>query len=178
MNRKQITRQRLLVTLALVMLAIYALLSVRETLSAQARLQQTRDDLAELTWRIEDIDRLRQAPRVAALQLESPAQITNRIANARQAAGLSDSSLLREQPLDPQRIERSDFEMRSTTIELAPATLPQIIRFCDALRDEETGSVIRDIMLTEPQNRETGTAEEKWASQLILTQMIFSPKSR
>jgi len=174
----QVTRQRLWFALALLMLGIYAVISLRETLSAQTQLDQTRSDLAELEWRIDDIDRLEQAPRVAALQLESPAQITNRIAAARQAAGLPASSLLKEQPQDPQRIQRSDFEMRSTTIELAPATLPQIIKFCDALRDEATGSVVRDITLSAPQTGEASGDQEKWAAQLILTQMIFSPKSR
>lgn len=178
MSRYPVSRQRLLIALALMMLAIYALISVSDSLSAQTHLDQTRIDLAELTWRLDDIDRLREAPTVAALQLESPAQITNRIAAARQAAGLPASSLLKEQPLDPQRIQRSDFEMRATTIELAPATLDQIITFCDQLRDEQTGSVVRDITLTEPQNGEAGAGEEKWGAQMILTQMIFSPKSR
>jgi hypothetical protein len=178
MNLKQTTRQRLLITLALVVLALYAMLSVRDAVSAQSHLDQTRSDLAELASRIEDIERLKQAPTVAALQIESPAEITNRIAAARQAAGLPASSLLKEEPLDPQRVQRSDFELRSTTIDLAPATLPQIIKFCDALRDEETGSLIRDITLTEPQNGAAGGGQEEWGAQLILTQMIFSPKSR
>jgi hypothetical protein len=178
MNLKQTTRQRLLIALALVVLALYAMLSLRDAISAQTHLDQTFSDLAEVASRIEDIERLRQAPTVAALQLESPAEITNRIAAARQAAGLPASSLLKEEPLDPQRVQRSDFELRSTTIDLAPATLPQIINFCDALRDEETGSVIRDITLTEPQNGATGGGQEKWGAQLVLTQMIFSPKSR
>ncbi len=172
------TRQRVLIASAVLVLALYAVFAVFDAKSASARLEQAHADLAEFTEKLAEIERLKRAPRVAALQLESPAEITNRIASAREAAGLPQSSLLREQPLDPQRIQRSDFELRSTTIELAPATLPQILQFCDALRDEETGSVVRDITLTEPQNGSDGGAQEKWATELILTQMIFSPKSR
>jgi hypothetical protein len=124
------------------------------------------------------MDRLQQAPKVAALQLQSPAQITNRIAAARQAAGLPEASLLREQPLDPQRIQRSDFQLRATMIDLAPASLPQALAFCEALRDEETGTVVRDLKLTVPQAGEDAQSPETWATSLTLTQMIFSPKSR
>jgi len=178
MNATQASRQRLLIALALVLLAVYAGLSVLDARSAQGRLSEARRDLAEVVKKLGDVERLKQAPKVAALQLESPAEIANRIAAARQAAGLPGSSLLKEQPLDPQRIQRSDFELRTTTIDLAPATLPQIINFCDALRDEETGTIVRDITLTEPQSGVAGGEQEKWGTQLILTQMIFSPKSR
>ena len=178
MNAKEAKRRRILIGLALLMLAIYALLSVLDARSAESRLADARRDLDEVRERLGAIDRLKQAPKVAALQLESPAEITNRIAAARQAAGLPQSSLLREEPLDPQRIQRTDFELRSTSIDLAPATLPQIIKFCEGLRNEEIGSVVRDIRLTEPQNEANGGGEEKWEAGLTLTQMIFSPKSR
>lgn len=178
MNPKQVKRQRMLVAAALMILAVYAVFSVLDARSAQARLSEARADLAEVTEKLDAIDRLKKAPKVAALALESPAEITNRIAAARKAAGLPQSGLLKEEPLDPQRIQRSDFEIRSTAIDLAPATLPQIIAFCDSLRDEDTGTIVRDIRLDEPRNGGNGGDEEKWEAGLILTQMIFSPTSR
>jgi hypothetical protein len=178
MNANKTTRTRLLIAAALGILAVYALLSVLDARAAESRLAQARGDLAEVQGKLADIDRLKRAPKIAALQLESPAEITNRIAAALQVAGLSKSSLLKEEPLDPQRIQRTDFDQRITTIDLTPATLSQIIKFCDALRDEETGTVVRDITLSEPQGEENGGAEEKWETELVLTQMIFSPKSR
>ncbi len=174
---KQTTRRRWLVTLALGILGVYAILSVLDARSASSRLAQAQADLDEVSRKLGEINRLRQAPKVAALQLESPAEIANRVSAARESAGLPQSSLLKEQPLDPARIQRSDFELRATNVELSAATLQQIITFCEALRDEETGTVVRDITLTEPQNDNRG-GQEKWESQLVLTQMIFSPKSR
>ena len=85
---------------------------------------------------------------------------------------------MKEQPLDPIRIDRSDFEIRATDIELSAATLPQIVAFCDALRDPDTGTTVRDITLTEPRGGANSGKQEKWVAQLVLTQMIFSPKSR
>lgn len=177
-SAKQIARQRILIGVALLMLGIYAVFSMLDTWSAQARLSLAKMDLAEVAEKIDDIDRLMTAPKVAALELESPEEITNRIAKALAVAGLPASSLSEERPLDPQRIQRTDFQLRSTTIKLTPAELPQIIKFCDALHDEESGAVVRDITLTDPENGATSEKEEKWAAQLTLTQMIFSPTSR
>ena len=171
-------RKRLLVALVMVVLGIYAWFGVRDARSAQSRLSEARADLAEITEKLADIERLKTAPKVAALQLESPAEIANRISAAREAAGLPQSSLMKEQPLDPVRIDRSDFELRATDIELSAATLSQIIAFCDALRDTQTGTTVRDITLSEPRNGAGSGNQEKWETQLVLTQMIFSPKSR
>ena len=175
---KQVARQRILIVVALLILGVYAVFSVLDTRSAQARLSEARIDLAEVVEKLDDIDRLKQAPKVAALELESPEEITNRIAKALSAAGLPASSLSEERPLDPQRIQRTDFQLRSTTIKLTPTGLPQIIKFCDALHDEDSGAVVRDITLTDPQNGAISGTQEKWEAQLTLTQMIFSPTSR
>ncbi len=172
------TRTRVLVIAALGILAIYAGLSVSRASSAADRLAQAKGDLAEIAAMVSEMDRLKRAPKVAALKLESPAEISNRISAARQAAGLPQSALMKELPLDAVRIDRSDFELRATDIDLSASTLREIIAFCDALQDDETGTVVRDITLSEPQNRAGGGNEEKWVAQLVLTQMIFSPKSR
>jgi len=171
-------RQRRLIAIALAVMGIYAAIGFVETKTKQKRLDQSVQDLGEIQAMLNDINRLKTIPKVAALRLESPAEITNRIAEARAAAGLPESSLLREEPFDPQRIDRSDFELRATTIDLAPASLAQIVTFCENLRDEETGTLVRDLMLTEPRNGSQESRTEAWKATLVLTQMIFSPKSR
>jgi hypothetical protein len=178
MNGARIKRQRLLVTAALTVMTVYAVLGITETESTQKQLKESLRDLGDIHSMLDDINRLKTTPKVAALQLESPAEIINRIAAARMLAGLPESSLLREEPLAPQRIQRSDFELRSTTIDLAPATLPQILTFCDALRDKNTGTLVRDLDLREPRGAISGAGQESWKATLVLTQMIFSPKSR
>jgi hypothetical protein len=37
--------------------------------------------------------------------------------------------------------------------------------------------MVRDLTLSTPRNGESNGDEERWESQMILTQMIFSPKS-
>ncbi|TWU58428.1 hypothetical protein Poly51_12060 [Rubripirellula tenax] len=170
-------RRRWLFGIVVGILGIYSMLAVLDAGAAGDRLRGAQADLDEMTTKIAQIDRLKDAPRVAALSLESPSEITNRISDAREAAGLPQSSLMREQPTDPQRIGRSDFELRVTTIQLAPSTLPQILKFCEALRDEQTGTLVRDLRLSLPQNSASRGNQEVWEAEMALTQMIFSPKA-
>lgn len=86
--------------------------------------------------------------------------------------------ILREEPAAPQRIDRSDFEIRATTIDLAPASLTQILAFCENLRDEDSGTLVRDLTLTEPRIGTQSSSPEKWKATLVLTQMYFSPTSQ
>lgn len=178
MNGQQIRRRRILTGLLLAVMAAYACFAVLDARSAQTRLTRAKQDSAELSGMLSDIERLRTAPKVAALQMQSPAEIANRVASAMETAGLPQSSLMKEEPMAPQRIQRSDFELRSTTIDLAPATLSQILQLCEALRDPDTGTMVRDITLREPNSGAKGGNQEKWEASLVLTQMIFSPKSR
>lgn len=178
MTGKNHKRQRQLIAVALVVMGIYAASGVMGTQSKQKRLDQSVRDLDSIRMMLNDINRLKTVPKVAALRLDSPAEVTNRISAARATAGLSESTLLREEPTAPQRIDRSDFELRSTTIDLAPASLTQIIAFCENLRDENSGTLVRDLTLTEPRTGMQQTGPEKWKATLVLTQMFFSPTSQ
>lgn len=178
MTGKSPKRKRRLITIALVFMGMYAVSGVMGTKAKQKRLDQSFQDLDSIRTMLNDIKQLKSAPKVAAFRLDSPSEITNRISAARTAADLPESTLLREEPTSPQRINRSDFELRSTTIDLAPASLTQIIAFCENLRDENSGTLVRDLTLTEPRTGTQQTGPESWKATLVLTQMFFSPKSR
>jgi hypothetical protein len=167
----------MLIAVVVAILGVYALLSFFEVQSANDRLVAAQADLNETSTKIREIALLSRAPKVAALQVESSGDISNRVAAARAAAGLPNSIVKSEQPGAPTRIPRTDFRLRSTSIELQPVSLPELIRFCDALDDGETGSVVRDLTLTTPRPGESSGNREKWSVQMTLTQMIFSPKS-
>ncbi|MEM1068730.1 MAG: hypothetical protein AAGI63_07530 [Planctomycetota bacterium] len=171
-------RRRILYVIVIALMAVYAAISILDAGAAQQRLVDTKSDLDEIRAKLKDIERWQQAPKVAALRLESPSEIANRVAQSRSSAGIAQSSLLREEPTDPQRIPRTDFEIRTTTIELASTPLPTLLAFCEALQDEETGSLVRDIRLTAPRNSVSQGGQEAWEVELTLTQIIFSPTSR
>ena len=177
-SARQTQRQRVLVALAVGILGVYALLSYFDAQSARDRLDAAQVDVTETSTKLREIARLKQAPQVAALNVESSGDISKRVAAARTAAGLPNSIVMSEKPGEPTRIRRTNFRIRSTVIELQPVTVPQLIEFCDALHDGETGSLVRDITLSSPRNDTSGGGQEKWSVQLTLTQTIFSPKSK
>lgn len=166
--------KRIAAGLAIIVLALFAASSVMKTWSAEKRLQLDRQDLQELQRLLDEMEQVAAAPRVAALELEAPNQILDRINAALTQNNLSPDLLANETPSEPQRIGQSDFKLRRVEIQLNAASIEQIAAFCDALKDESTGSVVRDLQLYDP--RQTGS-RETWNSQMTLTQVIFSPKS-
>lgn len=166
--------KRIVVAGVIVVFVLVAAFSLRETFAASRRLDADQRDLAELLHKIDVIERVADAPVVAALTVESPDQILNRILAALKQATLDEKVLANQVPSQPQRIAGSDFTLRRVEIQLNAASVSQIVAFCEALKDESTGSLVRDLQLYEPRrvgNRET------WKSQLTLTQLIYSPKS-
>jgi hypothetical protein len=168
------TVRRIGVATVILLLGIYAAFNVAGTRSAARRLDLDRRDLRELRQKLREIERVSDAPRVAALDLESPDRIVNRINAALITAGMKETVLANQTPSEPQRIGQSDFKLRRVEIKLNPATVTQIAAFCDALKDESTGSVVRDLQLFDPTRAD---GRETWMSQMTLTQVIFSPKS-
>lgn len=169
------TTKRILYGTAIILLGLYAASSVTSAWSAGSRLDQDRQDLRELQQKLSEIERVADAPRVAALELEAVNEIVNRIDDALSKAGLKDTVLANQITFEPQRIGRSEFTLRRVEIELNAATIQQIVAFCDALKDESTGSIVRDLQLFDP---ERSGVRETWNSQMILTQITFSPKSK
>lgn len=169
-----VTTWRWIIAAALVALGINAVLSVTQVLEDAKRLKQDRDSLRLMVKQIDEIRAVADAPRVAALDIESPDEIVNRVNAAVEQASLPRDPVTSQTTSEPQRVGKSDFSSRAVEIKLKAATVQQIVAFCDALKDESTGSVVRDLMLFNPKrsgNRET------WESQMTLTQTIFSPKS-
>ena len=175
---KETMRQRILIGIALSILGIYAFVSFTGARSAADRLSQVQDDLQELERKLSEIERLSEAPKIAALETEEPGAIINRITDAIEKAGLPKDSVLNQPTLDPTPIQGTDFSERKTTIKLEKSSLAKIVRFCDALRDEQTGSVVTQLSLTSPKSGRNNAGGEDWEVNLTLTQTIYSPKSR
>jgi len=173
-----VMRQRILISLALAILGFYALLSVRRARAAAERLQLARQEQMEMQRLLDEIQQLSLAPRIAADDAEAPGAIGERIEAARVLARLPENAISDQNPLTPTRIERTDFEQRKVVVTLNPAPLASIATFCDALRDEDTGSVVSDLKLTIPSNSKSQANQEAWRATLILTQTIYSPKSQ
>lgn len=143
---------------------------------ASGSVQTAEADLSECRQLIADIERLRQRPRVAALDEETPSAITNRVSQSIRAASLPTTALIRVEPQAPVRVNRTQYMLRSTRIELSDVSLEQLVRFADALGDVEQGMIVRSLILTEP--RSQASSPERWMAEITLTQSIFSPTIR
>ena len=174
----EVMRRRVLILIALAMLGLYALLSVRGARAAAERLQLARQDQREIQRLLDEIQQLSLAPRIAADDAEAPGAIGDRIEAARALTRLPENAVSDQNPLAPSRVDRTDFEQRKVVITLNPAPLAKIAIFCDALRDEDTGSVVSDLKLTVPSNSKSRASQEEWRATLTLTQTIYSPKSQ
>ncbi|MEM9588663.1 MAG: hypothetical protein AAGA03_15385 [Planctomycetota bacterium] len=161
----------------MVVIGIYAVLSVFDARAAARRLSDATVDLDEMEQKLASIQRLQQKPSIAALDLESPAEVSQRVLRARESAKLPEAAILQLIPSSPVRVDRSDFKMRSTSIQVRATTLERVLQFCDALRDDQTGLMVRDLVLTQPRSARGGGADV-WECELVLTQMIYSPKSQ
>jgi hypothetical protein len=132
------------------------------------------EGLAEMERLLEEIDRIRRAPRIASLEVESPDRIAAKVSFAANNAELPALCIQSVEPQLPVRLDQSDYQLRATAIVLQNASLAQIAKFAIGLEDRDSGSVVRDLTL----RRSTITsAQEHWDARLTLTQMIFSPIS-
>ena len=167
-------RTRLLVVAALVLLGLIALNQVGAAWQAAARLQADNADLKLLRGQLSEIRDLSDAPTIAALQVESPELIPNRIDQALARAGLTSRVFAGHTPAEPRRMGTTDFVQRSVDISLNGCTVAQIAAFAQSLRADADGTVVRDLQLHSPSQRGN---RELWDCELVLTQVVFSPKS-
>ncbi len=155
--------------------------------SARRRAMATQADAAELQELSRDIVAAATKPRIASLEVEPAGRISQRVDAALSTAGIPPSKLLSIDPQVPSRLGRTAYRLRLTQIELQELTMKQITRFIAALRDPESGMVVRDFDLS-PRTSDSANFEsaaddgnpasgEFWDARLTLTQMIFSPIS-
>jgi hypothetical protein len=123
-----------------------------------------------------DLERFRNSPRIASLEVEPPDRIAARVSSAAKEANLSPLSILSVDPQLPVRVNRTAYQIRATQVVLQNTTLAQIAGFVAGLEDASSGMIVRDLSM----NRSTVVGEndsELWNVRLTLTQMIFSPIS-
>lgn len=124
------------------------------------------------------IVRFRNRPRQASLVAEPPSRTAERITAAANAAGIKLDSVRTLDPQSPNRVGRSDYVIRASTITVEDVTLGQMAAFCESLAERGDGLIVRDIGLTaRPMTGSGDSLQERWDVRLTLTQLIHSPIS-
>jgi len=144
--------------------------------SAKDQVDNAMENLTECRRLTSELDRFRDAPRVASLEIEPPDRIAARVTSAAANAMLSPTAIYSVDPQSPARVARSAYQIRATQIVLQDASLSQIANFVSGLEDSESGMIVRDIALT-ASSPTSESNREPWNARLTLTQMIFSPQS-
>ena len=174
-SRSRQQRSRLL--LGLLMLAMGSALAFVSWQSANAsarRLGEAKEELSEATRLTADIRRLKNAPRIASLEIESPDEISNRVTASLRSLKSPTATLQRLDPQQPVRIPKTEYQIRETEVELDNIQLTELARFSADLIRSGQGLEVRDIVLSEPET--ANKSRETWLARLTLTQIIYSPQ--
>ncbi len=144
--------------------------------NAHASANSAADMYSESLRLSRDLERFRNSPRIASLEVEPPDRIAGRVSAAAKQANLSPLSILSIDPQLPVRVNRTASQIRATQVVLQNTTLAQVAGFVGGLEDPSSGMIVRDLSM----NRSPVLGEndsELWNVRLTLTQMIFSPIS-
>jgi hypothetical protein len=153
-------------------LGVASLMSTSRSWSRMAN--QSRKTLGESRLWFQDIQAIRNRPRTAALEVETPEGIAIRVAEEMVKAELVPMQLVSLDPQPIDRQERTDFATRATLLNVRNASLAKLSRFVVGLQDRESGLLVTHIALT---RSEVVDVDELWNARLTLTQKLFSPIS-
>lgn len=170
MNLSRSTATVLIAFVAVSLAAVYWMFS--DFAMERDRLLEATARLEECQASVQEIDRLNQKPRVAALVADTAGDINRRINTACEVSGLVAKNVVN---LALPEEAGSEYSRRNTTLIIEAATLAKLVLFAQAIEDTEAGLSIKSLKLT-PSSPRT-TTEEQWTANLTLTQLIFSPKS-
>lgn len=147
--------------------------------SSRKRLFDAQTQMQECESIVADIKSLQSRRGFAALGIDSPRTITARAEEARAKANLSPTALVRIEPQSAIRLRDSEYRLRPTRLELRRVSLEQVVSFTHAMIDEAQGTTVRDIRLTASDGSGNGAKEvDVWNVEVVLTQLIFSPRAR
>ncbi|MHB8974212.1 MAG: hypothetical protein ACYC3X_27610 [Pirellulaceae bacterium] len=123
-----------------------------------------------------EIESLRATPKSASLQKQTEQQITLAIQRAAQVAEIPDSDILRITPQQGRRLGKSPHIQQPTAVEIRQATLGQLARFLGELSLVDVGLQSTSIRLAAPRTSPPASETERWACELVLTYLVFSPE--
>ena len=174
-NRKSLLYIGLLLVSAIVLAVMFG-----EWMRASREFDSASKDLQRCHVLVTEISALKVRPRVASLEVESPEQTIGPVVEAQKKSQLAPQSLVSVSPSAPTRLEKTEYQVRTTELMLEQVSLDQVHRFACVLGQNEDGMVVRELSLTPEtaSNSNASNASERWNARLILTQLIYSPTSK
>ena len=127
-----------------------------------------------------EIKNLRSNRQLAKLNLDSPQVLIDEIAGSLEAAGIDASRLLSVSPDTPNRVGKTEYQRRQTQVLLEGISLRELVAFTSTVESESDATYLEEITVLPAEvayGRTSGSNAELWDFRLILTQLIYSPKS-
>lgn len=125
---------------------------------------------------VDKIVQARTKPSFAVADPQSTAKITEQIEFSLKESGIPVGNLIRVDPRPAKRIGKSCYKKQYTHLELHNATLPSLVKFLHMLCDNDLKLNISELKLRTPRHDDTAANKnEFWQTELVLTQLIFSP---
>ncbi len=106
-------------------------------------------------------------------------ELTGRVARAAHDAGLADDNIDRIEPQQAYRVGDTSYELKPAELDLRNVTLRQVVGLLRALdapasvSTQERRLELKDLRLSAP----TNGADERWAAQATLVELLYSPKA-
>jgi len=171
-------RQRRLIVLLFVSLAIAAGWSYLRLASSRRVAQAAAEDLDRCRQLGLQIERLSRAPTEAWLEGQTRQEkLILHIQQAAQTTEIAESSLVRIDPQPSRRIGETDYLDGPTLLQLRNVSLEQLARLLKEIIADQSGLFIESIRLSAPRSVPSSEGDERWTAEVVLTQLVFSPKS-
>lgn len=173
MNDREMRSRRLLVGVLGLALLLIAFWSYSTMSAAKAEATTANNELTECRGMVDSIKQLNDQPRLVALEASSQTSVSEQVENLVRGVGLDTDSLRTVEPLQSQRISKSQYVNQPTRISIEDATLRQILQLARDLEANTAGFRVRDLVLTISEN--AARNRELWDADAVLTQTVFSP---
>jgi hypothetical protein len=168
-----VTRNSVLAALLLLGLAGLAAASYARLADSRGQAIRAVGDTAECRWLAASIEAL-HAKSAAGTPNHAPAmELTTRILQAAQSAGISEQSIDRTDAQSVHRAGDSAFTEHPADIEMHDVTLRQAIAFLHSLCAGPAGLRIKDLRLTAPHGSDTS---DRWSFQVTAAEVVYAPK--
>lgn len=143
--------------------------------NARSEAVQSRERTMSCRQLASELMAMRDRPTFVASEICDVTALTGMIGGARIKAGLEENRIDLVDPRQAERLRDSPYLVRPVSIALRGLTLRQAATFIHSLSDPNQGMWVSQMRLSPTRHEAAPAAAELWNTELLLTQLVFSP---
>lgn len=177
------SRSQIIQLLALSLLIAMLGLSGMRMLEYRQQYQEGLENLAAARVRVPQILALRKKPDRAARESRSQVTLAKVIEESATNAGIKPAQIVSIEPQTPRRVADTQYEEYATLVRIEGTSLAELAKLVVTLRGQGAGDYplnVSSLRISVPfqASKMHGESDEAWNSELTLTYLVYSPKSR